>query len=126
MTERKKLIRTGDVVLSVALILVAIAVTLLTATRDPGARAVIRVNGSVVAILNLDQQETVGVEGDLGVTVVEVIDGGVHIISSPCPNHTCMKMGFVRMKGQMLVCVPNRVVVVVEGGEQEGVDGIVG
>ena len=47
------------------------------------------------------------VKGALGTTQFEIKDGRVRIISSPCPNKTCIALGF----SDTLVCLPNNVII---------------
>jgi hypothetical protein len=70
----------------------------------------------------LDAAEILRVQGPLGDTVVELGAGGARIISSPCPNRSCIAAGAVRRHGQWIACLPNRVMVRVEAGLQGGQD----
>jgi hypothetical protein len=63
-----------------------------------------------------DAVETVTAPGPLGDTVVEIRGGQAHIVSSPCANQTCVAAGSVHSRGQWLACLPNRVLVSVDGG----------
>ncbi|HHX10563.1 MAG TPA: NusG domain II-containing protein [Firmicutes bacterium] len=54
---------------------------------------------------------TIPVEGPLGTTIVEVERGRVRVLSSPCPEHICMNTGWISKPGQIIVCMPNQVVV---------------
>lgn len=51
------------------------------------------------------------VTGPLGVTQVQVAGGKVHVLHSPCDNHICMNTGWISQDGQIIVCMPNQVVV---------------
>lgn len=51
------------------------------------------------------------VVGELGETSFEIKDGRVRIIDSPCPNKTCVAQGW----HNPLVCLPNKVMITVEG-----------
>ncbi|HHY35806.1 MAG TPA: NusG domain II-containing protein [Firmicutes bacterium] len=51
------------------------------------------------------------VTGPLGVTQVEVAGRKVHVLHSPCDNHICMNTGWIAQEGQIIVCMPNQVVV---------------
>jgi hypothetical protein len=119
-------IKPGDVILTVALLLVAVAITYFTAEKTPGRRAVVTVDGQTVCVLDLDSPGSFQVIGPLGPTVIETGNGGVRVVSSPCPNHICIRMGEARMRGQMILCVPNRVAIRIEGGGGEEVDGVAG
>jgi hypothetical protein len=74
-------------------------------------------------IYPLDAEETVEVPGPLGITVVEIRDMRVHVLSSPCANQTCVASGHVNSGGQWVACLPNKVFVMIEGtAGGEGVD----
>lgn len=71
----------------------------------------------------LNEDRRVEVPGPLGTTVVEVQQGGARIVSSPCPNQTCVAAGSIERAGQWLACLPNQVFVRIEGGgDDEGLD----
>jgi hypothetical protein len=64
----------------------------------------------------------VSVQGPLGDTVLKIDNGQAQIISSPCLNQTCVAAGAIHRRGAFIACLPNRVMVSVEGGEDEDLD----
>ena len=62
--------------------------------------------------------------GQNGHIDVAVKDGSVKIVSASCKHKTCMELGAINRPGQSLVCIPNKLRVVIEGGNNFGVDGI--
>ena len=56
------------------------------------------------------------VDGELGPTTFEIKDGRVRITDSPCPNKTCISQGW----HNPLVCLPNKVMITVEGETGQG------
>ncbi|MDR0302439.1 MAG: NusG domain II-containing protein [Treponema sp.] len=68
--------------------------------------------------------ETVTVGGPLGNTVVKINEGRAWIESSPCDNQTCVGMGHVWRQGQWALCLPNKVMLFIEGTDDEYVDSI--
>ena len=58
------------------------------------------------------------VAGELGETTFEIKDGRVRIIDSPCSNKTCVAQGW----HNPLVCLPNKVMITVEGEGGAGAD----
>ena len=116
----------GDIALIAGLLVLSVAsiagVRYYTAN---GKHAVVEVNGRRVLELSLDKNVTHTVTGPLGETVIVIEDGSVRIADSPCPHHYCIRMGRLRRRGEIAVCVPNRVVVTITGGsEDESFDGI--
>ncbi len=60
---------------------------------------------------SVSQNGTYSVAGELGPTTFEIKDGRVRITDSPCPNKTCISQGW----HNPLVCLPNKVMITVEG-----------
>jgi hypothetical protein len=77
--------------------------------------------------VRLDAKQRIDVQGPLGITTVEVEPGGARVVSSPCPSQTCVRSGAVRLPGQVVACLPNRVVLRVAGAgkpDPRGVDAV--
>jgi hypothetical protein len=72
----------------------------------------------------LDANETVTVNGPLGDTIVKINEGKAWIESSPCSNQTCVGMGYVHRQGQWAFCLPNKVMLIIEGTDDEDIDSI--
>jgi hypothetical protein len=70
----------------------------------------------------IDQGRTVSFDGPLGETVVEIEDDMVRIKDSPCPDHICVFRGWMKHSGEFAACLPNRVIVSVEGHTHEDID----
>lgn len=73
--------------------------------RKDGAYLLVEADGTHYEF-SLSKDGKYSVEGILGETVIEVKDGKARIISSPCPNKTCISSGYQ----STLVCLPNKVI----------------
>lgn len=83
--------------------------------------AIIEVNGELYQKISLGKDGPnlkIKVAGPLGETEVEVAENKVRINESPCPDKDCIYQGWIEKPGQVLVCLPNRVVVKIEGKNQ--------
>lgn len=74
--------------------------------------------------IDLRQPQIVSFQGSRGEVVLEVVAQRIRVRSSVCPNQFCVKQGFVSQPGQMLVCVPNRLVALLTGAQQNDLDAI--
>ena len=94
------------------IILVAAAGVFLTVRGlgQKGSRVVVNAAGTRYEY-SASQNGTYSVSGELGPTTFEIKDGRVRIIDSPCPNKTCISQGW----HNPLVCLPNKVMITVEG-----------
>jgi hypothetical protein len=117
----------GDGVL-LALLLMAGggSVAVVVSGLSPGTTVVVEVNGTVVQKLSLLQPSRTPVRGTRGELVVEVCGGRAAVISAECPNHVCVRMGWRSRAGDVIVCVPNHVVVKILGKRQEGIHAVTG
>ncbi len=85
-----------------------------------GRTAVIMQNGIELYRFALDQQRTVTIqEENGGENVVIISPEGVCISEANCPDGLCVKQGTVTRPGIPIVCLPNRLVVVIEGGPED-------
>jgi len=76
-------------------------------------------------VFPIDAEETVVVPGPLGDTVVRIGDGHAWVESSPCENQTCVAGGRVARQGQWTACLPNNVLLMIEGTGGDDVDAVV-
>jgi hypothetical protein len=77
--------------------------------------AVITVGNQEIAAVNLADSSNFNVQGALGEMALRVENNGIRVRRSSCPNQVCVKQGVVRRPGEMLVCVPNRMIVLIRG-----------
>ncbi len=90
-----------------------------------GSWVVIEVDQKRVARYSLSMDRVTHVKGPLGITEVEIRDGKARILRSPCRLKVCIKSGYIQYADRISVCLPNRVVVRVEGNIQRGLDAVV-
>jgi len=79
-----------------------------------GTRVVATSGDQTCFVGRLDQNQSVDIEGPLGYTRLVIDDQGAHISRSPCPRKLCMTMGPARHGGDLMACIPNRIVVRIE------------
>ena len=123
MADRKKFLFDAGLILF--FLLAALALYLgLAAGRESGGWAVVRVDGEVTGRYSLSENGTYPLNGGSNILVIE--DGQAWLSDADCPDKLCVQQGRVRYTGQVITCLPNRLTVTIEGGEDSGVDIIVG
>jgi len=80
-----------------------------------GDTVLIQIDGKDFLRLPLAENKSIEVLGPLGKSIVEIKNRRVRILSSPCPDKLCIKEGYINKPGQLIVCVPNRIVIKIEG-----------
>nr|WP_315103506.1 NusG domain II-containing protein [uncultured Catonella sp.] len=125
--KRKHDIILGIILLSVASILFVIDLT--NASSDTvNKNVVVSVDGKKIAEYPLKKDATYKLSGShLGTNTLVIKSGKAYISEANCPDKQCMKQGKIERAGEMLVCLPNRVVIKIVDDEKEPViDGVSG
>lgn len=112
----------GDFFVAAAVLLAAAAVFLLT-KGQAGVWAVVTANGQEVAKLSLEKEQTFVYE-DQYKNRICTGDGAVWIEETNCPDGTCQKSGAIHFTGESIVCLPNGLVITIEGAAKTEIDGV--
>lgn len=72
--------------------------------------------------LDLGENQAFTVDGPLGESELEISNGRVRFISSPCRNQVCVHQGWASHSGELLACLPNRIALVLEGQAANSAD----
>jgi hypothetical protein len=91
------------------------------ATAPEGTQVVVTSGGQICFTAPLDQPYSVDLDGPLGKTRLVIDDQGARITNSPCPRKICISMGVARQTGDLLACVPNRILVSIDSPAGEEV-----
>ena len=118
--SRKKRIRRDLVLILALLILAGVLYFTLGVKKDGGASVVVLIDGQEAARYPLSKNGTHVLNGGSNTLVIE--DGYAWISEADCPDKICVHMGKIHLDGQLIVCLPNGVIVTVEGGDDGGVD----
>ncbi len=103
------------------LIITGMAAFLLMRPDNEGKTAYIYQNDELIKTVDLssvtESYEFTVISEDGGSNTVRVRSGSIGVVSADCPDGLCVGMGFIGAKGMPVVCLPNGLMIVVEGGE---------
>jgi len=113
-----KLISRGDwLVIGLAAILLLGVFGTLWHPEGHGAEAVVYLDGKRWARLNLFHNQDIQVPGPLGISYLQVRNGRIRFIDSPCPTKLCVHAGWLSQGGETATCLPNHVSIQVLGDD---------
>ena len=108
----------ADIILALLLLLVALSVFLIiTLTKEAGASVRVEIDGREVAVLSLSEDGEYSLNGGTNILIIK--DGRAEMREANCPDGLCIKQGKISHTGERIVCLPNRVMVEVVGGESD-------
>jgi len=89
-----------------------------------GSEALIQVGNSRTQRVSLRMDRRIEIKGEKGKAVIEVKDGRVRVVESSCFQKICVNTGWIDKPGQNIICLPNKVLVTIEGKESPKIDAI--
>ena len=108
------------------LVLLSVALSvflIIKLTREEGSFVAVSVNGEEVCEYSLSRDGEYSLNGGTNILVIE--NGRAYMRDADCPDRFCVRMGSIRSPGQMLVCLPNQIVVRIVGTGETEVDAVV-
>lgn len=103
----------------IALSVVVLSVFWSASGKEGELRAEIEASG-IQYLLPLSQDGHLDLQGPVGETRVEVLDGEIFISHSDCRDKICISMGHVSTPSGWLACLPNRVFIKVIAVNPDG------
>lgn len=89
-----------------------------------GGVAQVFVDGNLYGEYSLQEKDgkTLEIKTEFGYNKIVIQNGGVRVTESSCPDGLEISSGAIESSGEMLVCLPNRLVIRIAG--QEETDGL--
>ena len=109
----------GDWIIAVGLLAFSLIGIGWLATSAPGSRVVVTSGEQTCFVANLDQYGQTDLEGPLGKTRLVIDEHGAYVTGSPCPRKLCISMGPAKYSGDLLACIPNRIMVRIENSDRD-------
>ncbi|MEL7569986.1 MAG: NusG domain II-containing protein [Eubacteriaceae bacterium] len=102
------------IIIVAAVALIALGITLITASDANNKVVSITVDQKPYMTLPLNKDTTVTVSTQYGSNTVEVKDGSVKVISADCPDKICVHTKAAYKVGDIIVCLPHRLIITIE------------
>jgi hypothetical protein len=115
------------------LIAVILAVTLFTIAgiriwqknnTGDGAVAVVTIDGAVYGSYPLSEDASERIElADGSYNILTISEGYADVVEASCPDQICVHHNRIKYSGESIVCLPNKLIVQIKGGEDNDIDG---
>lgn len=118
--------------LLVAVLVAAVAIVLLLSFRQESGNfltARIVLDGETIEQYNLTaltQTVTLEIDSAAYPLTIQAEHGRIRILESSCPGQDCVHTGWASKAGQQIICLPNRLVISLEGSVPGDVDAVTG
>ena len=121
MTEIKnnKKIKNDIIFIAALLLVLAVLGAFLLLFRQEGSTVKVTVNGQIYGTYSLDKNQTVEIKTENGYNILVIENGTARIEEASCPDGVCSSHRPIRFSNSSIICLPNKVVVSINGEEKE-------
>ena len=112
--NKRKLISLKEFLIIAAIAIPALCAYIFFGAGAAGTHAEIRMHNRVVHTVTLNEDKIFYLAPHPAVQFI-VRGGRIAFYKSNCPDHICVRTGFLHLPGQIAVCMPNRVVLSIVG-----------
>ncbi len=115
-----KIFKIGDLIV-LAVFIIAAALAIYFMTKPTGSEVYIYKDGKLLEAVSLSVEKTVKIDEHI---TIKISGGAAYVLKSDCKGQDCVKAGKISKVGEMIVCLPNKVVIKIVGdGEVDYITG---
>jgi hypothetical protein len=103
----------------IVLVVLAIVFLYLNTLNSSGNYAVVYYENEIIKKIDLSIDSEYIVKGFNGDVVISVKSNSIAVIEEDSPKHLCSLQGYVNSSLQPIICLPNKIVIKIEGLAEE-------
>ncbi|MBI5788333.1 MAG: NusG domain II-containing protein [Candidatus Schekmanbacteria bacterium] len=116
----RKYLTLADKILIICLAVLALGSYSVWGILQPaGEQAIILVDNRPLAVFSLKQSGLYRVQGREGELVVQIKDGALRVLNAGCREQVCRHMGWIKNTGEVIICLPNHLLIRIGQGQIE-------
>ncbi len=122
--NNKSLVKPLDLLVVLIVLLFCVCPLILRGKSSPEYVS-ISLNGNTILNLDMHTDTLVTVVGECGLFAVRIKNCAASIESSKCPEQICVHAHPISRTGESIICVPNRIIITIQGRQRDSFDAII-
>jgi hypothetical protein len=116
----EKLFKPGDILLGISLIIIGYLIFFwFKPFSGSQSKALIQIDNNLRYEVNLEKNQIFSLKEFNPAVVIEVHNKAIRIIRNDCDKKICLKMGFISKPGQVIVCVPKKILIYIPANNEQ-------
>lgn len=87
-------------------------------------KVIIIQDGMRIGSYSLKEDRTISVSGEEGYNLILINNGNVKVSDADCPDKLCIKQQTIERNGESIICLPHKLVVLIESEEESDLDAV--
>ena len=116
----------NDFILVFSILLISVFISFsyskINGGHNEGNKAYVYVDGDLKNVLMLDEDTEYPLDTEFGYNLIVITDRRVYMKEADCPGRDCIKMGGISKPGEIISCLPHRLLIEIKGDESKTVD----
>lgn len=108
-TDQARLFKPADLLLLLIVLPLLATLTIQTWSDVPADMVNIRDHTGKNLQISLHDNQTLQINGRLGISTLQIDGGRIRFIDSPCTKKICIHSGWLKYNGEVTACLPNRI-----------------
>lgn len=111
-----------DKILIVSLLIISLfSILILNLNKKESSKAYVYHDNKLLKEIDLNINKTYTFNGDKGKVIVTVKDKKIKVDKETSEYHLCSKMGYISKSHETIICLPNKIVIEIDGNEVDTV-----
>ena len=107
----------------IVIFIISIFLIIMKITSKEGNTATVYYEDKIILTIDLTKDKEYTVKGYQGDVVLEVKNNKIRVKEENSYNHICSKEGYISESGKSLICLPNKIIIKIDGKSE--IDGVV-
>ncbi len=119
------MIKKADILLGITFVLLGLCLSFLVAQSDISPKYVrVTVGSELYGTYDLSQNQDISIKKNGHINKIRISNQKVRMIESDCKNQVCVEQGNIERANQSIVCLPNQVMVTIDGENKTAADSV--
>lgn len=115
-----------DTILMIVIVILLVFSFLLKGFSSSSKEAIVYYEEKEILTIDLNQEiDIYEVDGYLGILKIEAGNGKIKVVEETSSKHLCSRQGYISNVNDVIICLPNKIVIKITGKSEKEIDGVV-
>ena len=115
--SKRKFLTGIDILLVLFFVFCAAVLLFFQKNKEFGKMVIIYSDNEIIKEMPIDQNASLTISTDMGTNTVVVENNQAYVTDADCPDKRCEKQGAISDPGEVIICLPHKLIIEVSDGK---------